>query len=348
MKLTVNTSVSYDILIEAGASAQLPDLLCGITQVNCAVIVSDDNVFTLYGQQTVQTLESAGFKVFSYIIGAGEEQKNLTTLSNLLAFLTENAINKGDILIALGGGVVSDLTGFAASCYLRGIKYATVTTTLLAAVDASVGGKTAVDHAGQKNNVGAFYPPHLVVCDTEQLKTLPKQELQNGLVEAIKSGLLHDHTLFEELCRPLDSDKLEQIIYKSLCVKRYFVEQDEKDNGARQLLNLGHTLGHAIEAESGYKVAHGAAVAAGLVAIVKAAEKRELTVPGLTADIIKSFEVHGIEYQLPYSFNQLVPHISKDKKTRGKQITLALIKDVADPFLYKIDVAEVGDFFLCE
>ncbi len=346
MTLTVNGSVKYDIMIEGGILEGFGEVAARIFQPSRVVIITDTNVEPLYAAKLSNSLETAGFEVFGYVFEAGENQKNLKTFENIITFLIENSINKGDLLVALGGGVVSDLVGFVASCYLRGMPYATVTTTLLAAVDASIGGKTAVDHAGQKNNIGAFYPPHFVMCDTDLLGTLPLDELNNGLVEAIKSAILLDPELFDYLSKKQEKPDYSYIIERSLLVKRHYVEQDERDNGLRQLLNLGHTLAHAIEAESGYSIPHGRAVAAGLLEIVRCSEYHGLTEKGLADNILNVFSTNGINSTLPYPIETLLPHLVNDKKARKSSLTLALVRAVGDPFLHKIEMDELKQFFI--
>ncbi len=346
MTLTVNSSIKYDIFVSNGILSEFGEIAARTFKPSRVVVITDTNVEPLYAATLSDSLQSGGFEVLGYIFEAGEHQKNLDTFANIVTFLTENNINKGDLLGALGGGVVSDLVGFVARSYLRGMPYATVTTSLLAAVDASIGGKTAVDHAGQKNNVGAFYPPHLVMCDTDLLKTLPIAELQNGLTEAIKSGALLDKELFEYLETPADELDYNYIIERSLKVKRYYVERDELDNGDRQLLNLGHTLGHAIEAESRYAISHGRAVAVGMVEITRCSERLGLTTKGVSQRLRTALEAHGIDCALPYPIDQLLPHLVNDKKMRKSSLSLALLKDIGEPFLHKISVSELRNFFI--
>ncbi len=345
MTLTVNGSVRYDIMIEGGILDRFGEVAAGIFQPSRVVIITDSNVEPLYAARLSSSLTAAEFEVFDYVFEAGEKQKNLTTFENIITFLIENSINKGDLLVALGGGVVSDLVGFVASVYLRGMPYATVTTTLLAAVDASIGGKTAVDHAGQKNNIGAFYPPHFVMCDTDLLGTLPVEELNNGLVEAIKSAVLLDPELYDYLSKTHDKIDFSYIIERSLLVKRHYVEQDERDNGLRQLLNLGHTLAHAIEAESGYTIPHGRAVAAGMIEILRCSERHGLTDKEVTNRIQSVFSTNGIDTTLPYPIKTLLPHLVNDKKARKRSLTLALVRNIGDPFLHKVDMGKLEDFF---
>ncbi len=344
MIISVNTSLKYDIVLDSGVLSTFGEIAADLFKPSKVVIVTDSNVAPLYLDSLSSSLALSGFDVKHYIFPAGEHSKSLLTLEKLLSFLSENSINKGDLLVALGGGVVSDLTGFAASCYLRGMPYATIATSFLAAVDASIGGKTAIDHAGQKNNVGAFYPPHLVMIDTLLFKTLPPADLQNGIVEAIKSGALLDEELFNFFLNPIGIDDYKYIIERSLLVKKHYVEQDEHDNGLRQLLNLGHTLGHAIEAQSGYTVAHGLAVAAGMVAILRCSEAVDLTKKGVTARIESALTAQGIDYSLPYPMQLLIPHIAGDKKVRKTSLNFALIKDIGDAFLHNIELSDVASF----
>ncbi len=345
MIITVNSSVKYDIILGEGILSHFGKTAAELFGSSKVVIVTDNNVAKNYLESLSNSLKTAGFQVYDFIIEAGEGSKNMQSFERLVSYLCELSINKGDLLVALGGGVVSDLTGFVASCYLRGMPYATVATSFLAAVDASIGGKTAIDHAGQKNNVGSFYPPHLVMIDTELFKTLPSEELQNGLVEAIKSGALLDEALFEKLSIGVTEQDYQYIIERSLLVKRHYVEQDEKDNGLRQLLNLGHTLGHAIEAQSGYNISHGVAVAAGMVSIIESSEKMGLTKNGVTERIKTALAAQGVEYSMPYKIDDLLPHLAGDKKMRKSSLTLALLKDIAQPFLHKIDIKALDGFF---
>ena len=246
--VSVKASQNYQVII---GNHLLPDLGSYISKIrdNCkAAIVSDTNVWPYYGQIVMDSLKRAGITPVYYIFPAGEASKNASTYLNILNFLAENKIARSDLIIALGGGVVGDITGFAAATFLRGVPYVQVPTTLLAMVDSSVGGKTAIDLPAGKNLVGAFKQPQLVLCDTDVLNTLPKEWFLDGCAEVIKYGMLYDQNLVYSLLQAGPDFNREEVITKCITFKRDVVEEDEYDTGTRQKLNLGHTIGHAIEA----------------------------------------------------------------------------------------------------
>ena len=257
ISIDVKTSKAYQVHIGSGLLSQLGQRLRDVCQAQKAVIVSDTNVFPLYGEIAFKSLENAGFQVLSFVFPAGEESKNAATYLQLLNFLAESQVTRSDCLVALGGGVVGDLTGFAAATYLRGIAYVQVPTTLLAAVDSSVGGKTAIDLPAGKNLVGAFCQPKMVLCDPDTLKTLPEDIFRDGCAEVIKYGVLYDPKLFEELTERGLSFPRETVIARCVELKRNVVMEDEFDTGSRMKLNFGHTIGHGVEAKSNFAVSHG-------------------------------------------------------------------------------------------
>lgn len=282
-------------------------------------MISDDNVAKLYGEKIRALFPDAELFVFPH----GEKSKNLGTFSDILSFLSEKHFNRGDNLAALGGGVAGDLTGFTAACYMRGVKYIQIPTTLLAMIDSSVGGKTAVDAGGVKNLAGAFYNPSLVVCDTAFLKTLPARELACGFAEMIKTAVLSGEELFG-LLENADTDSFPYSRAIGICVrfKSDVVSRDFRDSGERNSLNLGHTFGHAIEALSDYTVPHGFAVAEGLV---KACEKGGNTV--LTERVIRLLKKYGLPTECPFSDEELYPVMRSDKKAGADGIRLIIPED---------------------
>ena len=245
--VTVNASRSYEVKIGPGLLSQLGAEAATVGAKGVAVIISDSNVWSLYGSTAENSLVRAGFSVLSYVFPAGEQQKNAATYLDLLTFLATNRVTRSDCLVALGGGVVGDLTGCAAATYLRGIGYIQVPTTLLAAVDSSVGGKTAIDLEVGKNLVGAFCQPKLVLCDTDTLDTLPQNIFRDGCAEVIKYGILYDPEMFALLLKTGMDFPREKIITRCVELKRDVVAEDEFDTGCRMKLNLGHTIGHSIE-----------------------------------------------------------------------------------------------------
>ena len=268
--VTVSASRNYDIHIAGGLLAQTGKCISKL-KTNCTVaVISDSNVWPIYGNILRESLHKAGFHVVSYVIPAGEESKNGENFLRLLSFLAQNQITRADMLLALGGGVVGDIAGFTAAAYLRGIHYIQVPTTLLAMVDSSVGGKTAIDLPEGKNLAGAFYQPSMVLCDIDILTTLPEKEFICGCAEVIKYGILFDNSLFNHLNECGTAFDREYVISRCVELKRDVVITDEFDTGERQLLNLGHTIGHSIEKNSNFAVSHGLAIAIGTAIITKA------------------------------------------------------------------------------
>lgn len=278
--IEVHTAPAYEVTIGAGllreCGARLKTVLGG-----CRIAVAaDSNVAPLYLETVCASLRDAGFAVCSYVFPAGEEHKNFTTLSAILEFLAESQLTRTDCVAALGGGVTGDMAGFAAASYLRGIRYVQLPTTLLSAVDSSVGGKTAIDLAAGKNLAGAFLQPAAVLCDTDCLRSLPAAVFADGAAEAIKTGVLSGETLFSLFEDGTLTDAPAEIIARCIRYKAGVVERDEKERGERRKLNLGHTAGHAIEKCSGYAIPHGHAVAVGLAVMARASERLGWAEPG--------------------------------------------------------------------
>ena len=245
--VTVRASRQYDILIGQGLLPTLGAEAKKLGKAQKICVVSESNVYPLYGAAVEESLKSAGFSVVSYVFPAGEESKNGQIFLDLLNFLAENQLTRSDMIVALGGGVVGDLAGFAAASYLRGIRFIQVPTTLLAAVDSSVGGKTAIDLPAGKNLAGAFCQPSLVLCDTDTLNSLPLDIFRDGCAEVIKYGVLYDPKLFAHLEEKGLAFDREAVITRCVELKRDVVMEDEFDTGARMKLNLGHTVGHGLE-----------------------------------------------------------------------------------------------------
>ena len=322
--VTVSASTSYDILIGSGLLSRLGQQVKAVCSAGKVCIVSDSNVFPLYGETVEASLLDAGFEVTHFVFPAGEESKNATVYLNLLNFLAENQMTRSDCLIALGGGVVGDLTGFAAATYLRGIPYVQVPTTLLAAVDSSVGGKTAIDLPAGKNLCGAFCQPRLVLCDTDTLNTLPLDIFRDGCAEVIKYAILYDAQLFDYLKKAgLDFDR-EAVISRCVELKRDVVMVDEFDTGARMKLNLGHTFGHGIEAKSEFRVSHGRAVAIGMAIAARAAAKSSLCSEETKKQILDLLRGFGLPAETDYTAEDLLPYMLSDKKRSGGTVSLIL------------------------
>ncbi len=343
--VTVNASRSYNICIENGLLAR-----CGFYTKECiggqkAILVSDDQVAPLYADAAANSLSSAGYRVERYVISHGEAFKNAVEYIKLLEFLAAAHLTRTDVLLALGGGVVGDLTGFAAATYLRGIPFVQIPTSLLAMVDSSVGGKTAIDLQGGKNLAGAFYQPYLVLCDPEVLRTLPQEYYHDGCAEIVKYGMIADNTLFCELERD-GMHQESKIIETCISIKRDIVQKDEHDTGIRQILNFGHTVGHAIEKESHFSISHGHAVAMGMAEVTRASVSAGLC----HATCMKRLEVLLQKLSLPacspFSMEDLSAAMLSDKKRNGDHISLIVPREIGRCEAYTIPVNQVTAFLL--
>ena len=322
--VTVSASKTYDILIGPGILKELGIRVQSLGKAQKVCLVSETSVFPLWGETALSSLKDAGFDVCSYVFPAGEESKNGENLLKLLNFLAENGLTRSDILVALGGGVTGDLAGFAASCFLRGIRFVQVPTTLLAAVDSSVGGKTAVDLPAGKNLAGAFWQPSLVICDTDTLDTLPVDIFRDGCAEVIKYGILYDPKLFAHLEeKGLDFDR-EAVITRCVELKRDVVMEDEFDTGARMKLNLGHTIGHGVEARSNFTLSHGKSVAIGMAIVCRASRCPD------TPRILAILQKFGLPITTEESVQDIYNYTLSDKKRSGDTVRLIIPRRIGD------------------
>lgn len=337
--VTVSASRRYDILIERGLLRRAGELVRGVTNAGTVMLVSDDSVWPLYGEAVQKSLVDAGFSVCRFVFPHGESSKCAKTYLALLDALCENRLTRADAVVALGGGVVGDLTGFAASTYLRGIGFIQIPTTLLAMVDSSVGGKTAVDLPEGKNLVGAFHQPALVLCDLDTLDTLPQAVFREGCAEVIKTAILFDRPLFEDLKRDGLNFNRESVIARCVEHKRDIVAEDEFETGSRKLLNLGHTLGHAVEKCSGYAVAHGAAVAIGTAAMARAFCRED------GEEIHAVLQKFGLPLTTEFTPEELAEAALADKKRQGDTVTLVVPTAVGKCELCRLPVSELQSVF---
>ena len=322
--VTVRASQTYDVTIGRGLLATVGRTAAACFRGRTAAIVSDTNVAPRYLEAVADSLKGEGFRVCSFVFPAGEEHKNGSTYLNLLEFLAQEHITRADGLIALGGGVVGDLTGFAAATFLRGIPFVQLPTTLLAAVDASVGGKTAIDLRGGKNLAGAFYQPKAVLCDLDTLATLPAETFADGCAEVIKYGMIGDAALLDKLEKIDLAADPEEVAARCIAHKRDLVEQDEFDTGARQLLNLGHTIGHGVEACSDYTISHGKAVAIGMTLVTRAAVSFGLCPAAVLVRLTALLEKYHLPTATGYTAQELYEKTLSDKKRAGDTITLVV------------------------
>ena len=326
---------TYNVHIGAELRHDVGHLIQSVIKPCRVLLLTDDTVEALYAADVTAALEGAGFSVVRHVIPHGEASKCGENLLALLEHMATEHLTRSDILVALGGGVVGDLGGFAAAIYQRGIAFVQMPTTLLAMVDASVGGKTAIDLTAGKNLVGAFHQPSLVICDVACLSTLPPPIFADGMAEVIKYAVIRDEALCALLRRGDLSDMAEII---RLCVedKRILVEEDETDKGARQLLNLGHTVGHAVEACSHFEISHGSAVAIGMVIITRAAEKRGICTAGTTKALSELLIRYNLPVECPFTTEQLYEIALSDKKRTGGTITLAVPYGMGDTRLVTV------------
>lgn len=339
--VTVKTSATYEVLIGSGLLQKAGEAVKKVISPCKAAIVTDSTVVHLYEETVRKSLTEAGFSVCTFVFPAGEASKNIHTLSHLLEFLAKEEMTRTDMIVALGGGVTGDLAGFGAAVYLRGIPFVQIPTTFLAAIDSSVGGKTAVDLEAGKNLAGAFYQPKLVLCDTDVLQTLPEVVFADGIAEALKYGVLGDAALFEKIAGGDFRQDLEEIIETCVSMKRDVVEEDEFDTGKRQLLNLGHTFGHAIEQKSHFQMTHGHAVAIGMHLIAKAAEAKGIAEKGTAATIAKALEQNQLPKETEFSPAEVAEGTLRDKKRRGGTIRFVFPKKIGACEIVKIPVEEV-------
>ena len=337
--IQVNASKDYEVIIGNGLLNKIGIYLFEKLGKKCKLaIISDSNVWPIYGEKTVTSLLDSGFEVCNFVFPAGESSKNAETYFEILNFLAANHITRSDALIALGGGVAGDITGFAAATFLRGIRYIQVPTTLLAMVDSSVGGKTAIDLPAGKNLVGAFYQPAMVLCDLDALDTLPKSVFCDGCAEVIKYGILYDEKLFSHLEKCGTTFDREAVVSRCVELKRNVVAEDEFDTGARQKLNLGHTLGHAIETLSNFNVTHGQAVAVGTCLVAKAG------CPEIYNRIVSVFERFNLPTATKYTVKEIMGAALSDKKRAGDAIHLIIPTAIGDCRIAKTPVSELESF----
>lgn len=343
-KVTVNASRVYDIIIENGILDRAGEESAKVIKPCAAAILTDSNVAPLYAERLEKSLASSGFSPVCFTIKAGEGSKCAELYLSFLNFLAEHKITRTDCIFALGGGVVGDLAGFTAATYLRGIRFIQIPTTLLAMVDSSVGGKTAIDLPAGKNLVGAFYQPFLVLCDYKTLDTLPEEIFTDGCAEVIKYGIINDKLLFEKLKAPI-KEHIEDIIESCVKDKRDVVDADEKDLGVRQLLNLGHTAAHSIETLSNFEISHGSAVAIGTAVISRAAANIHLCPEADKNEIIAMLQSYKLPTECPFSASKLAEIALSDKKRSGGKINLIVPFGIGNSQIYEINVSDLEAFF---
>jgi len=354
---------SYEVLVGPGLVERAGALMAPFLKRKRTAIVSDETVWGLHGARLEAVLAAEGVTALPVIVPPGEQTKSWAGLSDVVERLLALELDRGDVVTAFGGGVVGDLAGFAAAIYKRGIDFVQIPTTLLAQVDSSVGGKTAIDVAAGKNLVGAFHQPKLVLADLDVLSTLPDREIRAGYAEVIKYGLLGDFGFFEWLeangssVLAREASALSHAVARSVEMKAEIVAEDETEQGRRALLNLGHTFGHALEAETGYGEAllHGEAVAAGQALAFRFSAAQGLCPSQDAGRAAAAIAAAGLPTRLadvaghPFEAARLLRHMAQDKKAQGGQLTFILAKGLGQAFTAKgVDAGAVRDFLVAE
>lgn len=347
--ITISASRTYKVITDSGLLARSGELIREALgeRGEKLCIVADDQVTDLYAGTLETSLQQAGYETVTFTFPHGELSKNWKTLAELLEFLAENQLTRSDALIALGGGISGDLTGFAAASYLRGIQFVQVPTTLLAAVDSSVGGKTGVNLKSGKNLTGAFWQPSLVLFDIDTINTLPYDMLLDGVAEAIKAGAIADRDLFlyiQETEQLTSQEAIAHLSHRAIEIKREVVEADERDMGVRQLLNFGHTIGHAIEKCSGFSISHGHAIAMGMAIVAKASWELGWSEEDCFIPIAESLRKFRFPLDCPFTAEQLAEAARNDKKRMGDSISLVIPVTLGNCSLKKFPVSDLEDF----
>lgn len=334
----VNASSAYPVHIGGGLLDRCGGLLAAVTSSRRCAVVTDSTVGPLYAGRVRASLEEAGFTPLLYTFPAGEQNKNLAVYGDIVEFFTRNRLTRSDCVVALGGGVVGDMAGFAAATYQRGVDYIQMPTTFLAASDSSVGGKTAVDLAAGKNLAGAFWQPKMVLCDTDTFRTLPADTFADGAAETVKHALIKDRDFLGFLMTADVHQSIAQVVRRNVEIKAAVVGEDEFERGSRKLLNFGHTLGHAIEKCSGYGVTHGHAVGIGMALACRAAERLGYSPAGTLDAVLAANGRFGLPVQCPYGADELYNAATGDKKRDGGSIDVVVLEEIGRAKTVRLDM----------
>ncbi len=340
----VSASSEYNVNIGSGFLDNIGAEIEKIKSPCNVVLVSDDTVYSIYGERVKNGLEKSGFSVCEFVFPHGEDSKSMENFAKIQEFCAEQNITRTDLFVALGGGVTGDLTGFAASTYLRGVDFVQIPTTVLSMVDSSVGGKTAINLKAGKNLCGAFYQPIAVFADCDTLKTLPQETFNEGCAEIIKYGMILDGEFLTFLQNNDIRANIEYVIKRCVEIKRDVVERDEFENGERKLLNFGHTIGHSVEKCSNLTISHGNAVAIGMVIASRGAYKTGLTDRDYTEILLPILEKNGLPTTCEFTAEELVSVSLKDKKRSGNEISLIIPKEYGLCEIKKINIDDLKNF----
>jgi len=344
INIRINTAKKYDVVVGSNLLNEIGSYISSLTNTAKIAIISDTNVWPIYGEAVISNLHASGYETCNFVFEAGEENKNANTYLSILNFLAENNLTRSDLLIALGGGVVGDVTGFAAATFLRGVSYIQIPTTLLAMVDSSVGGKTAIDLPAGKNLAGAFHQPILVLCDLNTLNTLPEEIFRDGCAEVIKYGVLYDSELFNHLAQYKLNFNREYVISKCIEWKNKVVTADEFDRGERQKLNLGHTVGHGIEKQSNFSVSHGQAVAIGMDIVTKSACFKNICSDKTYLELHSVFQAFDLPTSTSFSASAIYESMLSDKKRFGETLNLIVPTNIGSCIIHPISINELQSF----
>ncbi len=338
--LKIKIGKGYGIIIGSGVFDYLFDLC---ERVNKVLLVSDNTVYGLYGKKISKVIEKSGSELYTFLFPDGEDGKSKFIFDKLVTDMISLNLNKGDLVISLGGGAVSDTVGFACSIYKRGIPFINVPTTLLSMADASIGGKTAINHLGVKNVLGSFYQPSAVLMDTDFLKTLNKEQINDGLVEIIKSAVIGDKKLFNKF--ESGEIDIEDALFRAVSVKKKYVEKDVFDTNLRKVLNFGHTIGHAIESVENFKVSHGKAVAIGMIKELEILEKLGFSLE-VKDRLVRIYGIFEINTDYLLKEEDLFGYIINDKKVNGDYIYLPVPKRIGKCVNKKIKIKDIKNALL--
>jgi len=341
--VTVSVSKEYNVLIGGGLLSRAGAITREVCGGEKAALVADDIVNGLYSGAVENSLRESGYATVKFVFPHGEQSKSPETYISLLNALTEAGLSRSDPVVALGGGVAGDLAGFAAATYLRGVPFVQIPTTVLAMVDSSIGGKTAINLPAGKNQAGAFYQPDAVICDYGTLKTLPEEIFRDGCSEIIKHAVILSAELFELLKMPLEP-QMEDIITWNIMIKRDTVAADERDTGIRQILNFGHTIGHGVEKHSGYSITHGSAVAIGMSVVSRGAFRMGVCGEDCHQEIVGALKRFELPYETDILPDKLIEAAFSDKKRSGKRINMILPEKIGKCVIKSFSLDEAADF----
>ena len=340
----VSTSKEYNVNIGSGFLNRIGEKISELKRICRIVLISDDNVFPLYGETVKKSLENNGYTVCEFVVPHGEESKSFDKYQEILEFCAENSITRTDLFVALGGGVVGDLTGFVASTYLRGVDFVQIPTTVLSMVDSSVGGKTAINLKAGKNLCGAFYQPIAVFADCNTLDTLSEENFNDGCAEIIKYGMVLDKDFLEFLQNNEIKDNIEYVIKRCVEIKRDVVSRDEFEKGERKLLNFGHTIGHAIEKCSNFTISHGNAVAIGMALASKGAYEIGMSEDDFSDVLLPILKKNNLPTTCEFSAEELCKASLSDKKRSFDTISLIVPEEKGLCKVMKLPVEDLENF----